>query len=50
MSQLDFHIEHFDQQLSRQLDAIMHETFKKIESAWRGIKFLVDHTNFLKNA
>ncbi|MEJ0003747.1 MAG: type VI secretion system contractile sheath large subunit [Pararobbsia sp.] len=49
-SLLDFHIEHLDQQISRQLDAIMHhETFQQIESAWRGLKFLVDRTDFRKN-
>jgi len=49
-SLLDFHIAHLDEQISRQLDAIMHhETFQKIESAWRGLKFLVDRTDFRKN-
>lgn len=49
-SLLDFHIEHLDRQISRQLDAIMHnETFQQIESAWRGLKFLVDRTDFRKN-
>ena len=44
-SLLDFHIEHLDQKIGRQLDAIMHnETFQQIESAWRGLKFLVDLT------
>ncbi|WJF90227.1 type VI secretion system contractile sheath large subunit [Paraburkholderia bonniea] len=49
-SLLDSHIEHLDQQISRQLDAIMHhETFQQIESTWRGLKFLVDRTDFRKN-
>jgi type VI secretion system protein ImpC len=49
-SLLDFHIAHLDQQISRQLDTIMHnETFQQIESAWRGLKFLVDRTDFRKN-
>ena len=49
-SLLDFHIAHLDQQISQQLDAIMHhETFQQIESAWRGLKFLVDRTDFRKN-
>ncbi len=49
-SLLDFHIAHLDEQISRQLDAIMHhETFQEIESAWRGLKFLVDRTDFRKN-
>ena len=49
-SLLDFHIEHLDRQISRQLDAIVHnETFQQIESAWRGLKFLVDRTDFRRN-
>lgn len=49
-SLLDFHIDRLDQQISRQLDAIMHhETFQQIESAWRGLKFLVDRTDFRQN-
>ncbi len=49
-SLLDFHIAKLDGQISRQLDAIMHhETFQEIESAWRGLKFLVDRTDFRKN-
>ncbi|MCA3209346.1 type VI secretion system contractile sheath large subunit [Cupriavidus sp.] len=49
-SLLDFHIAHLDEQISRQLDAIMHhETFQEIESAWRGLKFLVDRTDFRNN-
>lgn len=47
---LDFHIGQLDAQISAQLDAIMHhETIQKIESAWRGLKFLVDRTDFRKN-
>lgn len=49
-SLLDFHIARLDAQISRQLDAIMHhEVFQEIESAWRGLKFLVDRTDFRKN-
>ena len=49
-SLLDFHIAHLDRQISRQLDAIMHhEMFQQVESAWRGLKFLVDRTDFRKN-
>nr|WP_267915919.1 type VI secretion system contractile sheath large subunit [Paraburkholderia aspalathi] len=49
-SLLDSHIADLDQQISAQLDAIMHnETFQKIESAWRGLKFLVDRTDFRNN-
>jgi type VI secretion system protein ImpC len=49
-SLLDFHIAELDAQISEQLDAIMHhETIQRIESAWRGLKFLVDRTDFRKN-
>ncbi|HET7329206.1 type VI secretion system contractile sheath large subunit [Dyella sp.] len=49
-SLLDFHIGQLDAQISEQLDAIMHhETIQRIESAWRGLKFLVDRTDFRKN-
>lgn len=47
---LDHHISVLDQQLSHQLDAIMHhEEFQKVEGMWRGLKFLVDRTDFRKN-
>ena len=49
-SLLDYHIARIDEQLSRQLDEILHnEEFQKIESAWRGLKFLVDRTDFRHN-
>lgn len=49
-SLLDYHIARIDGQISRQLDAVMHhETFQRIEAAWRGLKFLVDRTDFRKN-
>ncbi len=39
-----------DRKLSDQLDAIMHDpTFQKLESAWTGLKFVVDRTNFREN-
>jgi type VI secretion system protein ImpC len=39
-----------DRKLSAQLDEILHhEQFRKIESAWRGLKLLVDRTNFREN-
>ncbi len=39
-----------DRKLSRQVDAIMHhEQFQKLESAWRGLKLVVDRTNFREN-
>ncbi|QRX84727.1 type VI secretion system contractile sheath large subunit [Glaciimonas sp. PAMC28666] len=47
---LDFHIGTLDRQISRQLDAVMHAPeFQQIESAWRGLRFLVDRTDFRKN-
>lgn len=47
---LDYHISQIDQRLSRQLDAIMHHPeFQEIESTWRGLKFLVDRTDFRRN-
>lgn len=39
-----------DKKLSRQLDAILHhEKFQALESAWRGLKMVVDRTNFQEN-
>jgi len=39
-----------DDKISGQLDQIMHSpAVQKMESAWRGLKFLVDRTNFRKN-
>jgi type VI secretion system protein ImpC len=39
-----------DQKLSKQLDEILHHPdFQKLESAWRGLKFLVDRTDFSEN-
>jgi len=50
-SLLDFHIAQLDEQISQQLDAIMHhEIFQKIESAWRGLKFLVDAPIFARTS
>jgi type VI secretion system protein ImpC len=49
-SLIDQHMASIDHKISKQLDAIMHnETFQQIESAWRGLKFLVDGTDFRKN-
>lgn len=43
-------IAEIDRKLSRQVDAIMHhEQFQKLESAWRGLKLVVDRTNFREN-
>ena len=47
---LDYHISQIDQKISRQLDVVMHnKTFQEIESTWRGLKFLVDRTDFRRN-
>jgi type VI secretion system protein ImpC len=47
---LDSMISELDHKISGQLDEIMHAPqFQKMESAWRGLKFLVDRTNFRKN-
>jgi type VI secretion system protein ImpC len=47
---VDVMIAEIDSKLSKQLDAILHnETFQKLESAWRGLKLLVDRTNFREN-
>ncbi|WP_209307251.1 type VI secretion system contractile sheath domain-containing protein, partial [Proteus mirabilis] len=47
---LDHHIADLDKQISQQLDEVMHHSdFQKIESAWRGLKFLVDRTDFRQN-
>ncbi len=43
-------IAEIDRKLSSQLDAILHApTFQKLESAWTGLKFVVDRTNFREN-
>lgn len=47
---LDSLIGQIDQKISLQLDAIMHHPkLQELESAWRGLKFVVDRTNFRKN-
>ncbi len=39
-----------DQKLSGQLDEILHDAqFQKLESAWRGLKLVVDRTDFREN-
>lgn len=45
---IDHHIAELDFQISRQLDAVMHHAeFQKVESLWRGLKQLVDNTDYL---
>lgn len=47
---LDHHIAELDWQISRQLDAVMHHSdFQKVESLWRGLKHLVDRTDYRQN-
>ncbi|NWC08297.1 type VI secretion system contractile sheath large subunit [Pseudomonas agarici] len=47
---LDEHIALLDGQISRQLDAVMHHPeFQCIESTWRGVKSLIDQTDFRQN-
>jgi len=47
---IDHHIAELDFQISRQLDAVMHhEEFQKVESLWRGLKQLVDNTDYRQN-
>ncbi|NRG20917.1 type VI secretion system contractile sheath large subunit [Klebsiella michiganensis] len=47
---LDHHIAELDFQISRQLDEVMHsDEFQKTESVWRGLKSLVDKTDFRQN-
>lgn len=47
---VDKMIAELDKKLSDQVNEILHnDQFKKLESAWRGLKSLVDKTNFRKN-
>lgn len=47
---IDHHIAELDFQISRQLDAVMqHQEFQKVESPWRGLKQLVDSTDYRQN-
>ncbi|EHH3081823.1 type VI secretion system contractile sheath large subunit [Vibrio vulnificus] len=49
-SLIDLMIAEIDQKLSKQVDAILHnEEVQAIESTWRGLKYLVDHTDFREN-
>lgn len=39
-----------DARMSRQIDEILHHPdFQQLESAWRGLKYLVEHTDFREN-
>ncbi|MDR3496356.1 MAG: type VI secretion system contractile sheath large subunit [Ancalomicrobiaceae bacterium] len=47
---VDQMIAEIDRKLSTQLDSILHDDdFQKLESAWRGLKFVVDRTDFRQN-
>lgn len=47
---VDSMIVELDKKLSEQTDAILHaKEFKELESSWRGLKLLVDRTNFREN-
>src|SRR5262245_7000249 len=47
---VDALIAEIDVKLSHQIDEILHHpTFQKLEAAWRGLKFLVDRTDFREN-
>lgn len=48
---IDHHIAELDFQISRQLDAVMHhQEFQQVESLWRGLKQLVDNTDYLQQS
>jgi type VI secretion system protein ImpC len=47
---LDGMIAAIDAKISSQVTAVMHQPgFQKLESAWRGLKFVVDRTDFREN-
>jgi type VI secretion system protein ImpC len=47
---VDRMIAEIDAKLSRQMDEILHhQEFQALESSWRGLKLLVDRTNFREN-
>ena len=47
---VDEMIAEIDRKLSKQVDEILHAgEFQKMESAWRGLKSLVDRTDFREN-
>src|SRR5437879_13654346 len=49
-SLVDGMIAEIDRRMSRQIDEILHAPeFQKLESAWRGLKFAVDRTDFREN-
>ncbi len=47
---VDAMIAELDAKISIQLDEVLHnKAFQKLESAWRGLKFVVDRTDFREN-
>ncbi len=47
---VDNMIAEIDNRVSRQVDEIIHhESFQKLESSWRGLKMVVDRTDFREN-
>ncbi|MCK9908483.1 type VI secretion system contractile sheath large subunit [Microbacteriaceae bacterium K1510] len=47
---VDQMIAEIDRKISEQLDAVLHtEQFQQLESSWRGLKFMVDRTDFRQN-
>lgn len=47
---VDLMITEVDRALSRQMDTILHHPqFQQLESSWRGLKLLVDRTDFREN-
>jgi type VI secretion system protein ImpC len=47
---VDEMIAEIDKKLSKQMDEILHnQDFQKLESSWRGLKSLVDRTDFREN-
>src|SRR5690606_3848113 len=48
---VDRMIAELDRKLSEQIDEILHHgEFQKLESAWRGLKLLVDRTDFTQRS
>ena len=47
---VDAMIAELDKKISKQIDQVLHTNeFQKVESAWRGLKFVVDRTDFREN-
>lgn len=49
-AQVEAIIDELDRKMSDQISEIMHnEKFQELESAWRGLRYLIDRTNFNAN-